>query len=228
MQPRRKTRSKHDHATAVAHLYESEDVLVPRGSPIRSRVQADRGVAPSTRANAPHGTKVLWKGVDCGISLASLPRMESELGVFTALGRDGFGAPVTRSIHLWPQRIRNVIALVDDDPSVCKALKRLLQSHGLESISFGSAEAFLGRDPHLRPNCLILDVSLKGMSGFDLRDVLASASSNVPVIFLTAMSDAATLATARAGGKYICLTKPVDELLLLSTLENCRKADVPR
>jgi FixJ family two-component response regulator len=74
----------------------------------------------------------------------------------------------------------------DDDPGVCRAVGRLLLAAGIQSVSYGSAEAFLSDRNHPRFDCLVLDVELRGMSGIKLNKPLAASGSTTPVVFNTA------------------------------------------
>ncbi len=106
-----------------------------------------------------------------------------------------------------------VIAIVDDDASVRRALQRLVESAGYTVQTFASAREFLDWLPQGQAACLVLDVHMDGMSGFDLQRRLA-----VPVIFITAHDDALTLARikrARAAGH---LRKPIDEQAVLNAI----------
>ena len=111
------------------------------------------------------------------------------------------------------------IALVDDDSSIRKAVGRLLRSNGYQCTVYESAEAALA-DPALREmSCLLIDVELPGISGFDLQDRLRGLGSTVPHIFVTAHSEADCPDWEARLGDSPYLTKPVEELLLLSTIE---------
>lgn len=79
-----------------------------------------------------------------------------------------------------------LVAIVDDDMSVRKALERLIKSAQLQVTSFGSAEEFLSSKHLYKPDCLILDVRLPGISGIELHRQLLAQNYNVPVIFITA------------------------------------------
>ena len=79
-----------------------------------------------------------------------------------------------------------LVSVVDDDISVRKSLDRLIRSAQLETRVFASAEEFLNADHLRKPDCLILDVRLPGMSGIELHHHLVAQSFNVPVIFITA------------------------------------------
>jgi two-component system, LuxR family, response regulator FixJ len=112
-----------------------------------------------------------------------------------------------------------VIAIVDDDDSVRRSLLRVVQSAGYAAESFASARAFLDWLPQGRAACLVLDVHMDEMSGFDLQDKLA-----VPIIFITAHDDAATVARIEKSGASGHLRKPFGEK---SILEAIRRAVGP-
>jgi FixJ family two-component response regulator len=108
------------------------------------------------------------------------------------------------------------IAVVEDDPSFLRALGRLLGAAGFGVAPFASAEEFLASDSAAAMACLVLDVHLGGMSGFDLQQRLAAAGSPIPTIFITAHDDAITRERARAGVAY--LRKPFREDALLGAI----------
>ena len=118
-----------------------------------------------------------------------------------------------------PQQVRPIsIAVVDDDASVRKSLGRLLTGAGFEVDTFSSAEAFLARDEACHPDCLVLDISLGGMSGLELRSELLQSGVKIPVVFITAHEDAATLRGLRETPETPCLRKPFDESLLFEAI----------
>ena len=92
------------------------------------------------------------------------------------------------------------VAVVDDDPSLCRSLGRLLRAAGMQSTAYGSAEAFLADREQPRFDCLVLDVQLGGMSGIDLGLWLAAEGATAPIIFVTAYDDAETRARAQRAG----------------------------
>jgi FixJ family two-component response regulator len=111
-----------------------------------------------------------------------------------------------------------VIAIVDDDPSVRRALHRLVRAAGYTVQSFASAHEFLDSLPGRRAACLVLDIHLDGMSGFDLQEHLAADGVGVPVIFITAHHDAATRERIERSGAAGHLWKPVDDQQLLGAI----------
>jgi two-component system, LuxR family, response regulator FixJ len=106
-----------------------------------------------------------------------------------------------------------VIAIVDDDASVRRSLQRLARSAGYTVETFASAHDYLEWLPRGRAACLVLDVHMNEMSGFDLRDQLA-----VPIIFITAHDDAATLERMEKSGAAGHLQKPFDEHAVLGAI----------
>jgi FixJ family two-component response regulator len=92
------------------------------------------------------------------------------------------------------------VALVDDDPSLCRSLGRLLRAAGIQSTAYCSAEAFLADRQQPRFDCLVLDVQLGGMSGIDLGLWLAAEGGAAPIIFVTAHDDDETRARAERAG----------------------------
>ena len=108
------------------------------------------------------------------------------------------------------------IGVVEDDPSFLRALGRLLGAAGFSVVPFASAEEFLASESVEAVSCLVLDVNLGGMSGFDLQQRLAAAGSTIPTIFITAHDDPITRARARSGVAY--LRKPFREGALLGAI----------
>ena len=113
---------------------------------------------------------------------------------------------------------RTMICVVDDDPSVRKALKRLLSSAGYEVASFGSAEELLTSDRRELPDVFIIDVRMPGLSGLELQRELAASGSRVPVVFITAYRDDQARTLAHQAGAVAYLEKPVDEEVLLEAI----------
>ena len=99
------------------------------------------------------------------------------------------------------------IAVVDDDASLCHAMDRLLRAAGFQPFTFPSAEAFLQNREQAHLDCILLDIQLGGMSGFELQSLLASSGSTAPVIFITAHDDPETREQARQTGCIAYLRK---------------------
>ncbi|MFV3411617.1 response regulator transcription factor [Pseudomonas nitroreducens] len=111
-----------------------------------------------------------------------------------------------------------LVSVVDDDESVRESLPDLLREFGFQVCAFSSAEDFLASDALQRTRCLILDVSMPGMSGPQLQKELTRRAMGVPIIFITAHSDAATRPRLIAQGAVDCLLKPFSEAELLKAL----------
>ena len=110
-----------------------------------------------------------------------------------------------------------LISIVDDDLSVRRALRRLVRSAGYTVETFASAHEFLDSFPS-GTACLVLDIHLEGMSGFELQERMAADPAPIPVIFITAQDDAATRERARQTGASAYLRKPFDEQVLLAAI----------
>jgi FixJ family two-component response regulator len=117
----------------------------------------------------------------------------------------------------------HLIAIVDDDPSILRALHRLVQANGYTVESFASARDFLDASIRCRPDCLVLDVHLNG-SGFQLQERLAADGMKIPIIFITAHDDDSTRRRIEKSGAAAHLWKPVDEQELLHAI---RRAIAP-
>ena len=94
-----------------------------------------------------------------------------------------------------------IVYVVDDEPSVCLSLKRLLRSVGLEARTFGSALEFLHSKRPDAPGCLVLDVRLPGLSGLDLQAELAARKITLPIIFVTGHGDIPMSVRAMKAGR---------------------------
>lgn len=110
------------------------------------------------------------------------------------------------------------LAVVDDDADIRKALSRLLSAAGCTVTAFASAEAYLTADREVEPDCLLLDIGLEGMSGFELREELLRTGTAVPIVFITAQDDEETRQTLLQLGSVPCLHKPFTDRSLLSAI----------
>jgi FixJ family two-component response regulator len=115
---------------------------------------------------------------------------------------------------------RALISVVDDDESIRESLPELLHLLGFAARPFDSAEAFLNSDAVSNTQCLILDISMPGMSGPQLQRELKIRKLNIPIIFLTAHVDRTLRARLLAEGAIECLSKPFNEKDLRSALDD--------
>ena len=106
------------------------------------------------------------------------------------------------------------IVIIDDDTSHARAVARLLRASGMQTVVFSSAEDYLRRRDDVSADCLVLDIQLGGMSGFDLQGHLAAERTAPPVVFLTAHAEPETVAqVASTGCSYVRKTDPGQVLL---------------
>jgi FixJ family two-component response regulator len=111
------------------------------------------------------------------------------------------------------------IGVVDDDASILRALQRLLGAAGFTVQTFGSGEELLASGQLDRFNCLVLDVHLTGLSGFEVQERLTGAHRSIPIIFITAHDDAPTRERARRTATSQYLRKPFDEQSLIAAIQ---------
>jgi len=116
------------------------------------------------------------------------------------------------------------IVVVDDDPGMNQAIRRLVESAGFRALTFNSAEALLAGDAASHAVCLILDVHLPGLSGFDLQRRLKERGVATPVIFITAYDDADARDRAREAGAVALFSKPFQRQPLLSAIATALQA----
>ena len=110
------------------------------------------------------------------------------------------------------------IFVVDDDESVTRALKDLLESAGFRVETFGSAQDFLSSDRSKGPGLLILDVYMPGMTGLELQEKLSASDSKMPVIFITAHEDTRIRQATLETGAVAFLQKPFDDHVLFEAV----------
>ena len=117
------------------------------------------------------------------------------------------------------------VFIVDDDTDVRESLQELLESVGLQSKSFGTAQEFLSNHRTDGPSCLILDVRLPGISGLELQHELKRGRVNIPIIFLTAHADVPMSVKAMKSGAVEFLTKPFRQQDLLDAVQRSLARD---
>lgn len=121
------------------------------------------------------------------------------------------------------QQQRNVtqpplVVVVDDDESVRESLPDLLKEFGFTALTFSSANEFLASNTIDRTKCLVLDIAMPGMSGFDLQKELKSRGSKIPVIFITGQNDESLRMRALDQGAVDVLFKPFSDVALRAAL----------
>ena len=119
---------------------------------------------------------------------------------------------------------REVVAVVEDDDALRRALGRLLRAAGFEPALFQSAEDYLAASP--APLCLVLDVGLPGISGLELQERLRATGNPPPIIIITALDDARIQARAEKNECAAFFLKPVDGMRLITTIESLSISEV--
>lgn len=116
------------------------------------------------------------------------------------------------------------VAVVDDDESVRESLPDLLREFGYAVQTFASAEEYLGSGALGKTRCLILDVSMPGMSGPDLQEELTRRRLGIPIVFITGHADESVCAKVLAAGAVDCLLKPFSETALVTAVTTAVRA----
>lgn len=119
------------------------------------------------------------------------------------------------------------VAIVDDDASLCKAMSRLLAAAGIDSAMYSSAESFLDSRPGSEPDCLLLDIQLGGMSGFELQQQLAAAGKTTPVIFITAHDEQEIRQQAERSGCVAYLQKSDSGEAVIEAVRRALPSPIP-
>ena len=113
---------------------------------------------------------------------------------------------------------QGMVYVIDDDESVRKALKRLLRSVDLNVETFSSAEEFLHGPRQGQDACMLIDIRMPGLTGFDLQQRLLSQGIEIPVIVISASDDVKTREHAKELGAVVFFRKPVDDQALLDAI----------
>ena len=121
---------------------------------------------------------------------------------------------------------KDLISVIDDDESVRRTTKFLVESFGFRAAAFESAEDFLKSGQRHNTSCLILDVQMPNMNGLQLQSELAAAGCSIPIVFITAYDDNDSRGRAMRDGAVAFLTKPFNDEQLLQTVRSAlRRAD---
>src|ERR1700760_2120887 len=113
----------------------------------------------------------------------------------------------------------NLLAILDDDKSVQNALQDLIESEGMSTLCYDSAEQFLDSEARHKAACLIADIRMPGMSGIELQAKLKVERCRIPIIFITGLGDIPLAVSAMKEGASDFFTKPVDGTSLLGSVE---------
>lgn len=124
-----------------------------------------------------------------------------------------------------PGQERSIVFIIDDDASLREALISLFHVVGLEAKGFASAQEFLRGDLPDVPSCLVLDVWLPGLNGFDIQGELTNAGIGIPIIFMTARGDIPMSVRAMKAGAVEFLPKPFRDQDMLDAVQHALKSD---
>ena len=112
-----------------------------------------------------------------------------------------------------------IVFVVDDDPSMLRALARLLKTAGHDVETFASSAEFLARPAHVGPGCVVLDLKMPGLSGLDVQEALAASARELPVVFISGHGRVPAAVRAMKAGAIDFLTKPFQDADLLVSVE---------
>lgn len=119
-----------------------------------------------------------------------------------------------------PQSDMPVVFVVDDDISIRESLELLIEWAGWRPQTFGSAQEFLNARRTSVPSCLVLDVSLPGLNGLELQNLISTDQKDLPIIFITGHGDIPMSVKAMKAGAVEFLTKPIDDEALLTAIRH--------
>jgi FixJ family two-component response regulator len=122
----------------------------------------------------------------------------------------------------------NLISIVDDDESVRRTTKLLVESFGYRAAVFESPESFLKSSQLYETSCLIVDVQMPGMNGLQLQSQLAAAGHSIPIIFITAYGDKESCRLAMQAGAAAFMDKPFSDEQLLKNIRSAFSLDGSR
>jgi len=121
--------------------------------------------------------------------------------------------------------MRACVSVIDDDALVLRSLDRLLQSRGFEVHTYSSAQAFLEQHDASTPGCIVMDLSMPGLSGLELQQALAHSADRRPVVFISGRSSVEASVRAMKAGALDFLTKPFDEADLVAAVSTALEKD---
>jgi FixJ family two-component response regulator len=111
------------------------------------------------------------------------------------------------------------VFVVDDDASVRKALHRLIRTAGFQVESYADPGAYLERTAPASPACLVLDIRMPGMTGFEFQRAIAGTHRELPIVFITGHGGEEVRTQGLRAGAVAVLFKPIDEEALLAAIE---------
>jgi FixJ family two-component response regulator len=120
---------------------------------------------------------------------------------------------------------QEIVAIIDDEPEMRAAMRRLVSAYGYDAHTFDSAETFLARASTFRASCLLVDIELGDLSGIELARQLAADGFKFPIIFMTGHDDATIESQAMAAGGIALLRKPFPAEMLIDAIKRAVAAN---
>lgn len=155
-----------------------------------------------------------------------------QVGAVAFLGKPFNDEELLRSIRLALRKkveaAKDLIVVVDDDESIRRSTTFLIESFGFRAAAFASAESFLESGRRQDTSCLILDVRLPGMNGFELQREIADAGYGIPIVFITSYGNTESRGRAMQAGAVAFLCKPFRGEELLQTIRSALRIDGDR
>jgi FixJ family two-component response regulator len=149
---------------------------------------------------------------------ASGEQLSQEKNLLLGSERQTKHNPMPKPLNEVTSSVVPTVFVVDDDSAVLKSLSRLLRSAQLEAATFTSSQEFLERFDVRAPGCLVLDLSMPGLNGFELQEALLQKGNALPIIFLTGHSDLPDTFPSLKTGALEFLKKPVNDEDLLKAI----------
>jgi FixJ family two-component response regulator len=124
-------------------------------------------------------------------------------------------------------KVTSLIAVVDDEESVRKALGRLIRAAGFEVVTYSSGADFLRSIRQRRPHCVVLDLRMPWVNGFDVQSALLQAEEQLPIVIITGDDSPESRLRALKQGAKAYLRKPVDDAILLDAIQSAMRSAPP-
>ena len=118
-----------------------------------------------------------------------------------------------------------LISVIDDDESICRSTRLLIESHGFRAVSFETAEGFLKSGLLCNTSCLIVDLQMPGINGLQLQSRLANEGCRTPIIFITSNDNRLCRQRAMQGGAVAYLCKPFSDTTLVQSIHSALRQD---